>query len=198
MKKSIKFLVLGILSVSLSSADAWLFSDSSKKDSNQNNEAIASKKKTEDNTVKSVSTNSTSNDNKATQNKTDKPEEKSVAVPDAVKKDAAVVFSDGTVITKDNVDAELRKLPTALTSRMAYPQLLQFVAFRQAYRTIIANKVKELKLEQDPDVMKSIKNRRRNFASSKYLTKQVDLLMTDDDLKQYYNEIWERDFKNTR
>ena len=81
---------------------------------------------------------------------------------------------------------------------MPYQQLLQLLSFKLAYKKIIDTKAAELNLINDKNIEESIKSRCKTFASSKYLDEQVEKMMTDDEVKKYYDETWEKHIKGTQ
>lgn len=112
-------------------------------------------------------------------------------------KNVAVVFNNGTKIEKSAVNEELSNIPLDLSSRMSYAELSRLVAFKLAYQKIIDTKVKEMKLADDPEISKSMQSRRKSYASSKFLNKQVEKIMTNAELEKYYNEMWDKHMKGT-
>ena len=216
MKRLIKFLIFGSLLAPFcleQSVSAWSWGKSDKKEEKENENANKGKepdsnaqnssdnlKKTDD---KENIQSTTASDKVETSTSSELKDEKKnnfveKAVSDLNTKDAAVVFADGTIISKDDVNNELKNLPLEITSRTPYQQLLQLLSFKQAYRKIIDAKSKELDFSSDKDVNESIKNRCKSFASSKYLDEQVETLMTDDEVKKYYDETWDKHIKGTQ
>lgn len=222
MKRLIKFLIFGSLLTPFclnQSVNAWSFGKSDKK--NEKKSKNGSKNEKNNNTSKklddakttdkkevdintSSSTTSVAKTEEGENSSTSSPrvEEKTnvtgTAISNANEKDAAVVFTDGSTISKNVVNDELKDLPLDVASHMPYQQLLQLLSFKLAYKKIIDTKAAELNLINDKNIKESIKSRCKTFASSKYLDEQVEKMMTDDEVKKYYDETWEKHIKGTQ
>ncbi len=222
MKRLIKFLIFGSLLTPFclnQSVNAWSFGKSDKKNEKKSKNGSKNEKNT--NTSKklddakttdkkevdintSSSTTSVAKTEEGENSSTSSPrvEEKTnvtgTAISNANEKDAAVVFTDGSTISKNVVNDELKDLPLDVTSHMPYQQLLQLLSFKLAYKKIIDTKAAELNLINDKNIEESIKSRCKTFASSKYLDEQVEKMMTDDEVKKYYDETWEKHIKGTQ
>lgn len=109
----------------------------------------------------------------------------------------AVVFKDGTKIKKDKILEELGKVSGQIQQQMSFNDLMLLFEMKTAYEKVITDEAKNKKLDQDEEVQKSLKDRQRAVGTFTFLSEQAEKLMTNKELKKFYDDTWDKYIKGT-
>lgn len=110
---------------------------------------------------------------------------------------AAVKFTDGQVISKDEILKELGALEGQYPQKMSLNDLIMFLSMKHAYEKVITEEARQIKLDQDDKYKESLKGRENAVCRFAFLEEQASKLMTNSELKKFYNETWDKHMKGT-
>ncbi len=109
-----------------------------------------------------------------------------------------IVFSDGKTVKSDEIDSEMKRIPDQLSEKMSLKDIRLFITLKIAFGKSVVEKARKSKIAQQDSLKDDIERRKRAISGMMLLSKRAEKLMTHDELKKYYDKIWEENFKNTK
>ena len=109
----------------------------------------------------------------------------------------AVKFKDGTVINKGTVLKDLGEIGGQYQQKMSFNDLMTFLSLKYAYEKVITDEAKKAKLDEGEDFKKSLANREKALCTFSFLEEQADKLMTQKEIKKFYDDTWDKHIKGT-
>ena len=109
----------------------------------------------------------------------------------------AVKFKDGTAVNKSTILKEIENIPGQSAQKMSFQDMMLLFEFKNAYEKIINDEAKKNKLEDEEDVKKSLKDRQKAVSAMAFLSDKTEELMTNKELKKFYDDTWEKHIKGT-
>lgn len=110
-----------------------------------------------------------------------------------------VVFTDGTVITDEEIREKMEEVPEAVASQMPLTDLKKMIAFKMAYDRVMTTIAKKSGITEKKEIKEEIEKRLKTFAAYAHAEQEASKAAAKEGaLQEKYDKQFERDFKGTK